>query len=85
MFDGTENVARRMRDRIGAFRRRHDEIGAWEIPTSALAFNERVGKGKYGEVYKGSWDGVVVAIKTLRPKCDDYAVDQFKKEAGIMR
>ncbi|XP_065836447.1 uncharacterized protein [Oscarella lobularis] len=85
VFDGTENVARRMRDRIGAFRRRHDEIGAWEIPTSALAFNERVGKGKYGEVYKGSWDGVVVAIKTLRPKCDDYAVDQFKKEAGIMR
>jgi serine/threonine protein kinase len=50
-----------------------------------LTFNERVGKGKFGEVYRGSWDSEPVAIKALRPKCEEYAVEQFRKEANIMR
>ena len=70
---------------IVGYRRRHNELSAWEIPTGCLTFNERVGKGKFGEVYRGSWDSEPVAIKTLRPKCEDYAVEQFKKEANIMR
>ena len=70
---------------IFQYRRRYNELSAWEIPTGWLTFNERVGKGKFGEVYRGSWDLEPVAIKTLRPKCEDYAVDQFKREANIMR
>lgn len=37
----------------------------WEIPFSELTFGPRIGRGGYGEVYRGVWGGTEVAIKML--------------------
>lgn len=37
----------------------------WEIPFKELAFGPRIGRGGYGEVYRGMWGGTEVAIKML--------------------
>eukprot|EP00117_Sycon_ciliatum_P026691 scpid7703/ scgid21849/ Tyrosine-protein kinase isoform SRK1 len=66
-------------------RRRYDVIEGLEVPVVSLKLAERLGKGKFGEVYNGFWDKRAVAIKTLRPKCDQLAIDEFHREAKIMR
>lgn len=37
----------------------------WEIPMSELTFGPRIGRGGYGEVFRGLWSGTEVAIKML--------------------
>jgi serine/threonine protein kinase len=37
----------------------------WEIQYSELTFGPRIGRGGYGEVYRGMWSGTEVAIKML--------------------
>eukprot|EP00479_Gromia_sphaerica_P008561 TRINITY_DN3301_c0_g1_i1.p3 TRINITY_DN3301_c0_g1~~TRINITY_DN3301_c0_g1_i1.p3 ORF type:complete len:84 (+),score=21.06 TRINITY_DN3301_c0_g1_i1:225-476(+) len=37
----------------------------WEIPGNALTFDEKIGGGYFGEVFKGRFWGTDVAIKKL--------------------
>lgn len=43
----------------------HNNNFEWEIPFSELTFGPRIGRGGYGEVYRGVWGGTEVAIKML--------------------
>jgi len=44
----------------------------WKIPFQELEFGERIGKGNFGEVYKGTYLGTDVAIKRLFFVADDF-------------
>jgi fyn-related kinase len=56
----------------------------WEIPRKELQKGDRLGSGRFGEVYKGFWNKkTLVAIKT--PKADTADVEQFLKEAQVMK
>jgi len=44
---------------------------------------ERLGGGAFGEVKKGIWSGVNVAVKLLH-KCDENARQMFIKEAALL-
>jgi len=56
----------------------------WEIPASEIIKDVMVGKGGFGEVYKGRWRGSTVAIKVMIgvPKPDEIL--QFKNEAALL-
>ncbi|KAL3866740.1 hypothetical protein ACJMK2_044019 [Sinanodonta woodiana] len=54
----------------------------WEIKPSDLQKGERIGKGEFGEVYKGVYQDIPVAIKSLKDK--NRAAQQFLKEASFM-
>ena len=38
---------------------------SWEIQWSDLSFDKVIGKGNFGEVFRGVWRGTAVAIKTI--------------------
>lgn len=44
-----------------------------------------LGKGKFASVFQGSWENCPVAIKALHPYCSDQAVNDFRREAEILR
>jgi hypothetical protein len=38
----------------------HNTVFEWEIPLLELSFGPRIGRGGYGEVYRGMWGGTEV-------------------------
>jgi len=62
-------------------------VGAyeWEIDYRQLQIGELIGSGTYGDVRRGSWNGLEVAIKVLRDQeLSDDMVEQFKSEVHVM-
>jgi len=56
----------------------------WEIPASELTREVLVGKGGFGEVYRGKWRGSTVAIKVMIGTPKPEEVLQFKNEAALL-
>lgn len=61
----------------------------WEIDCNEVQMMERIGRGSYGEVFRGSWRHTQVAVKLL---LDQSSLDQredtmleFKREVAIMK
>lgn len=64
----------------------HFDDGSSEIDFSELKFEEKIGEGTFGEVWKGTCRGKEVAIKKLKKeKSDENALCEFRKEIEIMR
>ncbi|XP_041359869.1 tyrosine-protein kinase SRK3-like isoform X2 [Gigantopelta aegis] len=56
----------------------------WEIPRQSLTFENKLGSGQFGEVWKGKWAGKTdVAIKTLKE--GTMTTEAFLAEAQIMK
>ena len=56
----------------------------WEIDQSDLKLMDRLGKGMFGEVWKGFWNNrVEVAVKQMRPGSMDP--EAFRQEAEVMK
>ena len=49
-------------------RRTNLEASSWMIPFKDLKMDAEVGRGAYGVVYKGRWQGITVASKNIRMK-----------------
>ena len=45
-----------------------------------ISVGSRVGKGNFGEVYRGTWEGSLVALK----KVTQGQADEFKREASLL-
>ena len=59
-----------------------------ELPRVQLTIDNKafLGKGTFGEVYKGEWLGTEVAVKRLNVVgMDKDLADSFLKEANVMR
>ncbi|GLC38611.1 hypothetical protein PLESTB_000452300 [Pleodorina starrii] len=56
-----------------------------EIPPEELTFQNRIGIGSYGEVYRGTWRGTEVAIKRfLEQNLSPVTIKEFRDEVMIM-
>eukprot|EP00727_Mastigamoeba_balamuthi_P010624 m51a1_g6184 putative protein tyrosine kinase (1121) ;mRNA; f:40599-46272 len=60
--------------------------GNFEIDYSEVKVGPRIGKGTFGEVFRGTWRGAVIAIKKM-PANDmsDVMLHEFNKEITLMR
>ena len=56
----------------------------WEIPRGSLRMTQKLGAGRFAEVWAGIWNNVTqVAVKTLKP--GTIGPTAFLGEAGIMK
>ncbi|EFA81968.1 protein tyrosine kinase [Heterostelium album PN500] len=56
------------------------------IDIGEVSLGERIGKGNFGEVFKGHWRGAVVAIKKLPAhNITDHVLKEFHREIELMR
>jgi len=60
------------------------QLGQYQIDYRELVFEKEIGKGAYGEVWKGKWRGLIVAIKKLRDSLDEKQQTDFLDEARVM-
>ena len=54
------------------------------IPASAFTLGRLLGKGGFGAVYEGVYNGKPVAVKQLSAHLSEDALNELKREAGIM-
>lgn len=64
--------------------RSHGSSYSWEIDSSELVFETRLGEGTSAKVYKGKYRGQQVAIKVLKEKVEEKQLAEFEKEFLIM-
>ncbi|XP_057962934.1 serine/threonine-protein kinase STY8-like [Malania oleifera] len=63
-----------------------DGTDVWEIDVNQLKFENKVGSGSYGDLYRGSYCSQEVAIKVLRPdRVNADMLREFSQEVYIMR
>ena len=58
-----------------------------QINPAEIVLGERIGKGSFGQVFRGTWRGTQVAVKKLHMPMlvDDAFVREFKNEIDVMR
>lgn len=59
------------------------ELGFREIDIDDIIFGDCIGSGAFGDVYRGRWNRVTVALKVIRVQTET-AMDDFQKEAAMM-
>jgi LIM domain kinase 1 len=59
-------------------------MAQWKIKYEDLEFGERIGKGNFGEVYKGTYLGTDVAIKRLFFVDDDFMQKYIEREMDTL-
>lgn len=63
-----------------------DGTDVWEIDTRQLKFENKVGSGSFGDLYRGTYCSQEVAIKVLRPeRINEEMLKEFSQEVYIMR
>ena len=57
----------------------------WELDVSEITFTKKIGTGSFGEVWKGEWAGIVVAIKKISvSQIGEKEKNAFREEINIM-
>ncbi|XP_023540082.1 serine/threonine-protein kinase STY17-like isoform X1 [Cucurbita pepo subsp. pepo] len=63
-----------------------DGTDVWEIDARQLKFENKVGSGSYGDLYRGTYCSQEVAIKVLKPeRINEEMLKEFSQEVYIMR
>jgi len=56
------------------------------IDSEQLVLNQEIGRGSFGQVFKGTWRGTEVAVKKIPAGCmQETEIREFMKEAFILR
>jgi len=61
-----------------------EEMSKWELRSSEIKIESEIGRGSFGIVYKGKVRGKEVAVKKLFDSKDDFNIEIFRREVGIM-
>lgn len=64
-----------------------DTKDKWELDKNEIELGSKLGSGQYGDVYKGKWRNMEVAVKQLKSLAtggNDW-IKEFKMESGIMK
>jgi len=57
------------------------DVATWEV-IDGVTIKERLGGGSFGEVYRGEWSGVSIALKMLKSRDD---LNTFENEANLLQ
>jgi hypothetical protein len=63
---------------------REERMAQWKVNFDDLDLGERIGKGNFGEVYKGTYLGTDVAIKKLFFVDDDFMQKYIEREMDTL-
>ncbi|XP_071082636.1 serine/threonine-protein kinase A-Raf-like isoform X1 [Haliotis cracherodii] len=66
-------------------RPRRDSNEDWEIPNDEIVYDQRIGSGSFGTVYKGHWHGPVAVKKLNVTDPTPAQLLAFKNEVGVLR
>eukprot|EP00039_Didymoeca_costata_P022212 m.3995 g.3995 ORF g.3995 m.3995 type:complete len:586 (-) comp2874_c0_seq1:954-2711(-) len=55
----------------------------WELKRDDVSMGKMLGAGNYGEVYKGNYKNLPVAIKTVKE--ESMGIEEFMREAQVMK
>uniref|UniRef100_A0A6B2KZP1 Protein kinase domain-containing protein n=1 Tax=Arcella intermedia TaxID=1963864 RepID=A0A6B2KZP1_9EUKA len=72
-------------DLIGGLENEFQGAGEGILDGNSFEYLKHLGTGAAGDVYKGLYNGNIVAIKVLSVKSAEKEVDEFKKEFEIFR
>lgn len=60
-------------------------MASWEIPSENVKFEELLGEGTFGEVYRANLYGLQVAVKKLKTSgLDSNVITDFRHEVAVM-
>jgi len=59
-------------------------MAQWKVNYKDLVFGPMIGKGNFGEVYKGTWLGTDVAIKKLYFVDDEFMQKYIEREMDAL-
>ncbi|KAM9987110.1 hypothetical protein ACTFIY_011535 [Dictyostelium cf. discoideum] len=57
----------------------------WDIPFESLEFNEKIGKGSFGSVFRGCYLGLDVAIKKIEKADDPEYLKYIDREVSMLQ
>ena len=61
-----------------------DEISGMLISKSEMKFDNKLGEGAFGVVFKGSYKNKTIAIKQLKGNLNESSMTDFQKEVGLI-
>eukprot|EP01094_Clydonella_sp_ATCC50884_P018705 TRINITY_DN3506_c0_g1_i3.p1 TRINITY_DN3506_c0_g1~~TRINITY_DN3506_c0_g1_i3.p1 ORF type:complete len:405 (+),score=58.43 TRINITY_DN3506_c0_g1_i3:460-1674(+) len=56
----------------------------WHISMDSVSLLKRVGAGGFGDVWKGTWNGSVVAVKKMHQLATEESLLEFSREASLL-
>lgn len=56
-----------------------------ELMLDGVTVQEKIGAGNFGDVYKGEWMGVTVALKSLKGRASPEKSQDFEQEAMLLK
>lgn len=86
MLDNLENLIKEQNEKRLSYRTKRAPDATLMIDESDLSFDEIIGRGGFGVVWKGRYKGEAVAIKKIHSQfLSPIALQSFELEANIMR
>ncbi|KYQ99761.1 leucine-rich repeat-containing protein (LRR) [Tieghemostelium lacteum] len=62
-----------------------DKPFEWEVPLSDITLGVRIGRGGYGQVFRGNWRGTEVAVKMLfNDNVNPKLISDLRKEVDLL-
>ncbi|CAG7823667.1 unnamed protein product [Allacma fusca] len=72
-------------NRSGALVKKPVKRENWELNNDDVELIEKIGKGNFGDVYKASYNGQLVAVKTCKVSLPDEQKKKFLQEGRILK
>ncbi|KAK7307454.1 hypothetical protein VNO77_40533 [Canavalia gladiata] len=86
LYAANEKYQARMEPSLQCIQIPSDGADVWEIDTNQLKYENKVGSGSFGDLYRGTYCSQDVAIKVLKPeRISTDMLREFAQEVYIMR